>query len=209
MCLSDFLVGGGMRVLLVLFAVWGCSGAWAQALTPAETALLLKGEPVVRVTRDLKSQSLASGQAFAAIDIPAPADAVFRTLRDCNRIVRFLKNVVSCKILKRDPAGTWELRETIVTISQMLPNFRAVARADYTIGRQIRFKQVEGSFDYLEGQWDLAPFRNGLATRAFYKVRAGTSVPVPEFMIQNLIQSDLPETLKRLRAEVIRGSAQK
>jgi ribosome-associated toxin RatA of RatAB toxin-antitoxin module len=177
----------------------------AETLTRAEMAALSKGEPVVRVMRDAQSKSVASGQAFSAIDIPTPPEAVFAALTDCARVTRYVKNLVSCKILKHDPMGAWDIRETIMSLSMALPNFRAVARLDYVRPKQIKFQQTEGNFDYAQGQWDLAPFREGKATRVFYRVRAGTSFPVPEFVIQNLIESDLPETLKALRAEAVRG----
>jgi ribosome-associated toxin RatA of RatAB toxin-antitoxin module len=200
-----------MRVFAVL-ALWFLVAGWtfaADTLTSADVTLLLRGEPVVRVTRDAKSQSFASGRAFAAIDVPTPAEAVFAALTDCTRAKTFVKNLVTCRSVKRDPNGAWEVRETIMRISVALPDFRAVARLDYVRPKQIRFRQTEGNFDYAEGQWDLMPFREGKATRLFYRVRAGTSMPIPEFVIQNMIQSELPETLKALRAEAVRGAAAK
>lgn len=195
-------------VFLVSLLMWLPSAAWAVApLTPAEVAALLKGETVVRVTADPSSKSIASGNAFAAIDIPAPPAAVFAVLTDCARAKRIVKNMVSCKVLQRDPGGAWEVRETMVRLSVALPDFRAVARLDFVRPTQLRFKQTEGNFDYAQGQWDLMGFREGRSTRAFYRIRAGTSVPIPEFVIQGMIQNDLPETLKALRAEVLRGLA--
>ena len=178
-----------------------------EALTQAELNALLRGEAVVRVSRDAQSKSVSSGQGFAAIDIPAPPEAVFAAMTDCARAKRYVKNLVSCKVLQRDPKGAWEVRETMVRLSVALPDFRAVARLDYDRPKQIRFRQTEGSFDYAQGQWDLMAYREGRTTRVFYRVRAGTSIPIPEFLLQNLIETDLPETLKALRAEVLRVAA--
>jgi ribosome-associated toxin RatA of RatAB toxin-antitoxin module len=94
-------------------------------------------------------------------------------------------------------------------ISVAMPDFRAVARVEFSRPQQIRFKQIEGNFDYAEGQWDLMPFREGRTTRVFYRVRAGTSMPIPEFVIQSMIETEVPETLKALRAEAVRGAAKK
>lgn len=189
------VLAAGLALLSSAFA--------SDRLSKAEIAVLLKGDPVVRVTRDEQSKSLTSGRAFAAIDIPAPPAAVFAALTDCARAKRYVKSLASCRALKRDPAGLWEVRETLVRVSVALPEFRAVARLDLIPSKQIRFKQTEGSFDYAEGQWDLAPFAENQKTRVFYHVRAGTSIPVPEFVLQNVIESDLPETLKGLRREVL------
>lgn len=194
-----------MRILLALFLLAVASPVLrAETLTQAELTALSRGEAVVRVTRDTQSKSVSSGQGFAAIDIPAPPEAVFAAMTDCARAKRYVKNLVSCKVLQRDPKGAWEVRETMVRLSIALPDFRAVARLDYVPPKQIRFRQTEGSFDYAQGQWDLMPFREGRTTRVFYRVRAGTSIPIPEFVIQGLIETDLPETLKALRAEVLR-----
>jgi ribosome-associated toxin RatA of RatAB toxin-antitoxin module len=201
-----------MRGLAATIFLWiWCAGAAsaADALTPAEQALLAKGEPVMRVTRDVKSTSFASGSAFSAIDIAATPDHVFGALTDCARVTRIVKNVVSCKVLKRDPAGLWETREMIVSLSDLLPNFRTVARNEFQRPTRIVFKQVEGNFDYLEGRWDMSAFDNGRKTRVFYRVRAGTSVPIPDFVIQGMIENDLPATLKALRVEAMRGAAAK
>lgn len=194
-------------VVVLLGVITMISGAQASdTLSKAEIATLLKGDPVVRVTRDEKSKSVTSGRAFAAVDIPAPPSAVFAALTDCSRAKRYVKSLVSCRALKRDPAGLWEVRETMVRVSIALPDFRAVARLDFIPGQQIRFKQTEGSFDYAEGQWDLVPFGENRNTRVFYKVRAGTSIPVPDFVLQNVIESDVPETLRGLRREVLRAA---
>ncbi len=194
-----------LRLFVFISSVWWASiAAASETLTKSELATLSKGEPVVRVLRDANSKSVASGRAFAAIDIPAPPEAVFAALTDCARAQRYVKNLVSCKSVKRDPGGAWELRETQIHLSIALPDFKAVARMDYVRPKQIRFKQVEGSFDYAEGQWDLVAFREGRTTRAFYRARVGTSIPVPEFVIQSVIETDLPGTLKGLRNEVLR-----
>jgi ribosome-associated toxin RatA of RatAB toxin-antitoxin module len=202
------MVRAFVPLFLAVCAVVSAANGYADTLTAAEQAVLARGEPVVRFVRDPGSAtSWASGRAFAAIDIPAPPEAVFRTLSDCRRLLRVASNLISCRALRRDPKGAWEDRETVVSVSQFLPNFRAVARVDYFPYRTIRFKQTEGNFDFLEGQWDLSPFRSGRATRAFYRVRAGTSVPVPEMVIQSLIETEVPATLKALRDEVLRGPA--
>lgn len=194
-------------VIAMVWMMCAVNAMAADTLTSADLAKLSKGEPVVRVTRDAASKSFASGSAFAVIDVPTPPEAVFAALTDCARLKVILKNLVSCRSLKRDPGGKWEIRETIMRVSVALPDFRAVARMDYTPPRQVRFKQTEGNFDYAEGQWDLVPFREGRTTRLFYRVRAGTSMPVPEFVIQNVIETELPETLKGIRAEAVRGYA--
>lgn len=198
----------GVSAFLFAILLTGSALA-ADTLTKEDLAKLSKGEPIVKVTRDAKSKSLASGRAFAAIDIPAPPEAVFAALTDCARVKVYVKNLVSCRVVQRDPKGAWEVRETVMRISVAMPDFRAVARVEFSRPQQIRFKQIEGNFDYAEGQWDLMPFREGRMTRVFYRVRAGTSMPIPEFVIQSMIETEVPETLKALRAETVRGAAKK
>ena len=44
---------------------------------------------------------------------------------DCDQVPNLMANVKSCRVLKRDPAGQWDLREQ-VTKASLLPGMRTM-----------------------------------------------------------------------------------
>lgn len=124
---------------------------------------------------------------------------------DCARAETFVRGLKRCRILARDPAGAWDIREHIVSWIALFPQIRSVFRSEYTLERKITFRRTEGDIDVLEGMWQLQPIRAGAATRLRYRARVGKDTIVPDVMIRTAIESDVPKTLRRLRDEVVGG----
>jgi ribosome-associated toxin RatA of RatAB toxin-antitoxin module len=173
----------------------------AMALSGSDDARLVRGDVVLSVTR---ADDDAPGQVDAWIDIPAPPSLVWSTMNDCDGAPKFVPDLVSCRIVSRDPGGAWDIREHLANPGWLLPNVRSRFRADYEPERQIRFAQIEGDFDIMQGQWTLAPIAGGAQTRLRYEARLKPAFWVPGFAIRHIIEVDAPETLKALRAEVMR-----
>jgi ribosome-associated toxin RatA of RatAB toxin-antitoxin module len=171
----------------------------AKTVSAGDEAILKRGDVVVHSMRDPLG---ASGRVEAIIDIPAPPTDVWATMLDCARAPKFVESLESCRVLQRDPKGGWEVREHVVSFGWMLPSFRSVFRADYVLNQSIKFRQLEGDFDVLEGEWRLTPSRSGKGTRLFYQARVGTDLPIPDSLIRDIIEADAPKTLVALRNEV-------
>jgi hypothetical protein len=187
-------------LLLVDFVV--PAGANAQTFTAPESARLAAREVLIDVTGG-GQPSVARIQA--AIEIAAPPARVWAAMLDCTRAMKFVKGLVSCRVLSSDPAGTFDEREHIVSWGLLMPQVRSVFRSDYVRERTISFRRTAGDIDVLEGSWQLDPVRDGTATRLRYTARVGRQTIVPDMLIRTAIESDVPRTLRSLRDEVEHG----
>ena len=194
-------------VCAVVVIMSGLTGGTAFADTnwsPDEKARLRAGEAVARVS---EAPSPADGDVRGAIDIAAPASAVWAVLVDCAGAPAFMENLKSCKVIEEGPAGTWDVREHVVQWGLLLPQVRSVFRSDYVHDQSIRFTRTGGDFSYLEGEWRLEPMAGGTATRVHYEARVGFSALVPGVLVRNALMTDIPHFLGVLRAEVQRRAA--
>ncbi len=151
--------------------------------------------PTIEVKPDSQG---ASGEVRASIEIAAPPAEVWTVLIDCAAVPRLMVNVHSCRVLDRDPAGRWDVREH-VTNASLLPAVRTVLRSDYDAPHSLRFHRIEGDFRVLEGSWTLEPLDGGTRTRVTYESRMTAPFAVPNFIVRAVLRRDLPQTLVNLR----------
>lgn len=172
------------------------------ALSAGDEARLVQGDVIVNVVRDPDG---ASGRVEAWIDIPQSPALVWSTMNDCANAAAFVPNLLSCVVISRDPSGAWEIREHVADPGLLLPNIRSRFRADLIPEREIRFKQIEGDFEIMDGSWSLSPHGHG-GTRLHYEARLKPRMWVPDFIVRHTIETDAPNSLRALRDEVIRRS---
>jgi uncharacterized membrane protein len=174
-------------------------------LALAATACLLSGTALadppgaparVSVTSDAHG---ASGDVRASIEIAASPAVVWKVMTDCAAVPRLMVNVRSCRVIDRDPAGRWDVREQITNAS-LLPAVRTVLRSDYDYPRTVRFHRIDGDFKILEGSWLLEPLDGGAHTRVTYESRMTAPFAAPGFIVRAVLRKDLPRTLGNLRA---------
>lgn len=173
----------------------------ALSISGGDEARLTKGEIVLNVLRD---EGEDSGQVDAWIDIPAAPALVWQTLNDCAGAPRFVPSLLQCKVVESDPLGAWDIREHLADPGWLLPNIRSRFRADYTPQTEIRFVQIEGDFEVMQGRWTLAPIDAGQGTRLRYEARLKPKMWVPDFIVRGIIEHDAPDTLRALRTEAVR-----
>lgn len=193
-----------MRILAVLLVLLA-AGAPALALDlPARAdALLQRGRPFVDVRPDPDG---SSGLILAAIDIPAPLEVVWATVTDCSLAPKMAPNLKSCRVVGRDPAGRWEVREQI-SKGGLIPSVRSVFRSDYDYPRLIRFHRVDGDLSVLEGSWRFAPQPDG-DVRVTYENRVAAPFHVPGPVARLVLRHDVPMALLALRHEAMAKASQ-
>jgi uncharacterized protein YndB with AHSA1/START domain len=169
----------------------------AAAPSPASAQQAEPGAPMVRVARDASADAV---RVTAKIDIPAPPERVWAVMTDCARAAQIVPNLKSCRVLERDPAGRWDVREHRSSWMWFMPNVRSVFRSDYDPPKRLRFRRIEGTLRRSEGEWRLTPLANGHATRVSYDAIVAADLPVPDFMVANAMESDIATVLRRLRA---------
>ena len=184
--------------LLLLIA----SPAWAWEPTGQILAGLSRGAYVdVRPDPDG-----ASGLSRAAEEIAAPPEVVWAVLVDCDLAPRMAASLKSCRILERDPAGRWDLREQIVRPG-LMPHFRSVVRSDFDAPRRLKFRRTGGDLKILEGEWRLAPLDGGRTTRVVYESRAASPYAVPASLARLALRRDVLTAMAALKRESLARAA--
>ncbi|MEJ2626273.1 MAG: SRPBCC family protein [Pseudolabrys sp.] len=176
-----------------------------EVVSVALTTTLAAGEPVVALTPTPDGDAT---RIHAAIDIAAPAAAIWSIMTDCAREVRFVPGLESCRVLERDPAGRWDIRAHEISWVRFLPRIRSVFRADYDPPKRLRFHRISGTLTRNEGEWRLTALpKSGTkggtkgGTRVSYDAVTEVSVPVPDFMVEAALKRDIATVLRRLKRE--------
>lgn len=180
---------------LVLIAALAAGPACALDLPPRAQDLLEHGRPWVEVRPDADGHS---GQVRAAIDIPAPKEAVWAEMLDCDAALRMVADLKNCRILARDPQGRWDVREQI-SRPAFLPSVRNIYRSDYDPPNRIRFHRTGGDMQVFEGEWRLETRLDGM--RLTYEARASAPFTVPGWIARAVLRHDVSAALLALRRE--------
>lgn len=85
-----------------------------------------------------------------------------------------------------------------IAIGVIVPDIDAVVETDYQPMERISFRRKEGSLKALDGGWKLTPKDNG-KTEVSYWMSIDPGVPVPGWLVNEGVKSDLPKTLVALR----------
>ena len=178
--------------VVLLLAAWP---ARAFDLPQRAIVLLDQGRPYVDVQPDPDG---SSGVVRGVIDIAAPLDVVWKVMTDCDLAPEMVANLKSCRLVARDPAGRWDVREYISRMT-FLPTVRNVFRSDYEPERRIAFHRTGGDLAVFEGEWRVEP-RAG-QVRVSYESRIAAPFSVPGWIARIALRRDVPAALLAFRRE--------
>jgi uncharacterized protein YndB with AHSA1/START domain len=145
----------------------------------------------------------SGGVVRAAFDIAAPPAVVWATLTDCAGAAGFMPKLISCKVVERDPAGRWEIREHKLRGGVLKPVMRNVFRADFKPDRELAFQRVDGDWKRSDGAWRLTPLAGGKATHVTYEIHVAVNGPVPAALVRGAVAKGAPEAMLALRRECV------
>ncbi len=171
------------------------AGFCAAALLAATAALAAAEQPSVQVAAGADG---ASQVVRGSVDIAAPPSVVWRMITDPEEAARLFVNIRSTRVLRRDPAGRWDVREQI-SKGGVMPSVRTVVRSDYAPPFSVRFHCIDGDIKQLDGEWRLTPLDGGARTRLSYENRLTSPFPAPGAMVRSALRRDTPRTLANLR----------
>lgn len=180
--------------LATLVALSASVAAHAAPLPAAASKPLKAGLPWITVTLDKDGEAAL---IHAAIDIPAPAERIWKAMTDCRYAARLVTNVTRCRVLAQGPG--WDIREHVTAGNMFLPTIRNVFRSDYEPYRRIRFQRVDGDLKAMQGEWGLTALNEGRWTRVTYENRLSARILAPAAMVRAGLRKDTPKVLVNLR----------
>jgi uncharacterized protein YndB with AHSA1/START domain len=182
----------GMRLALVLLALMlTAAPAVAQNYAAA---------PVVSARR-----AGDGGEAHASMDVHAPPSVVWSILSDCGQARKFMRNLLSCRVLERGDG--WDVREHRSRGWLLMPTMRNVSRITLEPNRRLSFRLIEGDWSRSDGEWTLTPIEGGRGTHVTYRINAALAGRTPANIPQSQLISSVRGTLAALRREAERHPA--
>jgi uncharacterized protein YndB with AHSA1/START domain len=178
-----------MRIAALCFALALAAPAAAQNYGAA---------PVVSAQR-----AGDGGRASASMDVQAPPSAVWAILSDCGQARRFMRDLISCRVLDRGHG--WDIREHRVRGWALRPVMRNVSRITLEPNRRLAFHRIEGDWTRSEGEWRLTPIDGGRGTHVEYQIEAAFRGPIPAGLSQSRLVASVRNTLANLRREAERA----
>jgi uncharacterized protein YndB with AHSA1/START domain len=181
-----------MRLGLVFALALFAAPAYAQRYYAAPTVI---GQ---RDGRD-------GGEARASMDVRAPPSAVWAVLVDCPNATRFIRHLISCRVLERGDG--WEVREHRVSGGPFRGVMRNISRLTFEPTSRLAFHRLAGDWSKSDGEWRLTPIDGGRGTHVEYEVSAVLDGGLPAGVTQSFLFSSVRGTLAALRREAERQHA--
>ena len=179
-------------------ALLGCSfSAAAQpSLDWLDRDAIAAREVQVNIVR---SDRPLTAEIQVAVEVDAPATAIWDVLRACEISPEYVPNVQSCTKLEELDGGRAELFKQTIKPVFFLASFEHVFRLDFTPYTRIDVNRVSGPIAHLQGTWWLLPQANGRILLV-YELALAPGMPIPRFLVRATLKRDLPKVLAAVRA---------
>ena len=182
-----------IKLFLTLLAISiGAANAAAQA------------EPTLKLGRDEARDAMV---VDASIDIATPPATVWKVIVDCARAPKYVPNMESCRVLQREAKGS-DIRETVMNFP-MIPRIRTLTRMDLEPVRRMSFTRTGGDMRIAEGGWRLEPLDGGKATRLHYHSVFALGFFVPQFMLRQAAEADVPAMMNAIARESLKDAGKR
>ncbi|HWN37723.1 MAG TPA: SRPBCC family protein [Gammaproteobacteria bacterium] len=178
-------------------ALLGCSfGAAAQpSLVWLDRDAIAAREVQVNIVR---SDRPLTAEIQVAVEVDAPATAIWDVLKACEISPEYVPNVQSCTKLEELDGGRAELFKQTIKPAFFLAAFEHVFRLDYMPYTRIDVTRVSGPITHMQGTWWLLPEANGRILLV-HELALDPGMPIPRFMVRSTLKHDLPKVLAAVR----------
>ena len=140
--------------------------------------------------------------AERTIEVDAPPEVLMATILDFEAYPAFLPETREARILLQAP-DVWEVRFTVQVIRPLTYTLRLVRTGPTSLDWTL----VEGVFTSNDGGWRLEPLDGGRRCLASYRLDVRVGMFVPGNIVRSLVETSLPRTLERFKAEAERRAA--
>jgi hypothetical protein len=145
-----------------------------------------------------RSDRPLTAEVKVAVEIDAPATAIWDVLKACEIAPEYVPNVQSCTKLEELDGGRAELFVQTIKPIFFMPTFEHVFRLDYTPYTRIDVNRVSGPIAVMQGTWWLLP-RDGGHILLVYELALDPGMPIPRFLVRATLKRDLPKVLAAVR----------
>ncbi|HEX7235586.1 MAG TPA: SRPBCC family protein [Gammaproteobacteria bacterium] len=145
-----------------------------------------------------RSDRPLTAEVKLAVEVDAPATAIWDVLKACEIAPEYVPNVQSCKKLEELDGGRADLFVQTIKPVFFLPTFEHVFRLDYTPYTRIDVNRVSGPIAHMQGTWWLVPEDNGRILLV-YELELDPGMPIPRFLVRATLKRDLPKVITAVR----------
>jgi ribosome-associated toxin RatA of RatAB toxin-antitoxin module len=164
-------------------------------LSPLFVTIFSVGAAAQTPARIIVHEDGSAWRIEVTVMMSASQRQIWSELTNCARAKDFIPHFETCRVMEKDPANRWDVRENISN-PPFLPRIRTVIRSDYRPPQAFSYKLVSGDLKRSEGSWELIP--QPVGTRVHYKALFEPKISAPSFMMVSAIKSDLSEMFSRL-----------
>jgi len=97
----------------------------------------------------------------------------------------------------------YSLLEQTYEICFLIPKITYQVESNYTPYSKVQFKRTAGSLKEFTGSWTIIPRDSGTRSEVIFDLFIDPGIPVPHWIIQAGVKSELPHTLRGLRERVM------
>lgn len=166
--------------------------ASAPSLAQSQQQALLQGEILV----ETRSHSAWGGAVTAHMYLPITRSHAWQQLTDYPRWVQYFPDVTKSEVLHRgEVKRLYQVaKKAFLFLSAQVEIYLNVFEV---LGHHIQFRLEKGTFADFTADLKLQDCGNG--TLLTYSVQATPNIPVPAILIQQAMQMELPENMRRMR----------
>ncbi|MBD2295919.1 cyclase [Anabaena sphaerica FACHB-251] len=154
--------------------------------------LLIQGEILLQT----RSHTMWGGNVTASMYLPLVRSHVWQQITDYPRWVQYFPDITKSEIISKG-----EVKFLYQTAQKAFLFFTAQVEIYLNVvevlGQQIQFRMEKGTFQDFHANLELKDMGNG--TLLAYTVQATPNIPIPSIFIQQAMNLELPENMRKMR----------
>lgn len=193
-----------MRLLcpLLVLLIGGAALAEPPLLSVGQTALLEKGEAIIKTLKPTGGDGVAA-RAMAIID--AEPHRVFDVINACEHFAKFMPRTKQSKLLRQISATE---KVCFTEISMPFPFSNLVSEVKSTSaelpggGFERKWTMLKGNYKRNNGEWQVWPHNNGAQSLVVYIIDVDPDMALPDAIIRKAQTGSLPKVFKAIEKRV-------